>query len=56
MNDRVEMELEEFKAEISRRFKLSLLHDFKYPLVTKHRGNSTEEGVLVADSRFSKQE
>jgi hypothetical protein len=48
MNDRVEMELEEFKA--------SLLQAYKYPLVRKQRGSSTEEGVVVANSRISKPE
>jgi hypothetical protein len=56
MNDRVEMELEEFKAEISRKFKESLLQTYKYPLIRKQRGSSTEEGVVVANSRISKPE
>lgn len=54
MNDRVEMELEDFKAEIARKFNQSLLRSYKYPLVAKkqtERGNSTEEAVVVASSR-----
>lgn len=53
MNDRVEMELDQFKAEINKKFNLSLLKDFKYPLIEKkiitERGNSTEEAVVVVN-------
>jgi hypothetical protein len=56
MNDRVEMELEEFKKEINRKFTSSLLQAYKYPLARKLRGNSTEEGVVLADSKITKKE
>ena len=39
VNDRVEMELQEFKAEIEKKFEGSKLRDFKYPRVQPPTNN-----------------
>jgi hypothetical protein len=35
INDRVEMELKDFKAEIEKKFESSKLREFKFPLLVK---------------------
>jgi hypothetical protein len=48
VNDRVEMELKDFKEEIEKKFSTSKLRDFKYPVIpskkkSMRRGHSAEE-------------
>lgn len=37
VNDRVEMELQDFKVEIEKKFNDSLLKDFKFPLLKSNK-------------------
>jgi hypothetical protein len=41
VNDRVEMELKDFKAEIEKKFEGSKLRDFKYPRIVIKAASST---------------
>ncbi len=41
VNDRVEMELKDFKAEIEKKFESSKLSDFKYPRILVKAAVST---------------
>jgi len=41
VNDRVEMELKDFKAEIEKKFEGSKLRDFKYPRIIVHKPSAT---------------
>jgi hypothetical protein len=41
INDRVEMELKDFKAEIEKKFESSKLREFKFPLLVKKTPTTT---------------
>jgi hypothetical protein len=47
INDRVEMELKDFKAEIEKKFEGSKLREFKFPLIKVKSAATTRPNRMI---------